>query len=91
MGPSCLLNRLIDIAEYGTAIEICNWLKGDLEDGVDRVLREWVRRTIKSAAAEKNIYEMDMDSLERKIYVKLSQYPHVSIAGLLISRGRDSD
>ncbi|PIO58110.1 hypothetical protein TELCIR_20459 [Teladorsagia circumcincta] len=43
LGESCLINRLIDIGAYGLAAEICSWLKRDQQEGIDRVLLEWVQ------------------------------------------------
>ncbi|KIH60041.1 Vps16, region [Ancylostoma duodenale] len=42
LGESCLINRLIDIGAYGTAAEICKWLRRDEQEGIDHVLLEWV-------------------------------------------------
>ncbi|CAJ0598472.1 unnamed protein product [Cylicocyclus nassatus] len=80
LGESCLINRLIDIGAYGTAAEICKWLRRDEQEGIDRVLLEWVRRTINEAASLPNKSELDMESLEEKIARKLLNYPHVSVA-----------
>ncbi|XGW14330.1 hypothetical protein V3C99_000559 [Haemonchus contortus] len=80
LGESCLINRLIDIAAYGLAAEICSWLKRDQQEGIDRVLLEWVRRTINKAASTVNTSELNMQALDEKIANKLMSYPHVSLA-----------
>ncbi|VDM67993.1 unnamed protein product [Strongylus vulgaris] len=80
LGESCLINRLIDIGAYGTAAEICKWLRRDEQEGIDRVLLEWVRRTITEAASLPNKSDLDMEALEEKIAKKLLNYPHVSLA-----------
>ncbi|KAK6746304.1 hypothetical protein RB195_012424 [Necator americanus] len=80
LGESCLINRLIDIGAYGTAVEICKWLRRDEQEGIDRVLLEWVRRTITEAASLPNKSELNMEALDEKIARKLLGYPHVSLA-----------
>ncbi|KAK6028142.1 hypothetical protein OSTOST_05815, partial [Ostertagia ostertagi] len=80
LGESCLINRLIDIGAYGLAAEICSWLKRDQQEGIDRVLLEWVRRTINKAASSSNPSELNMQALDEKIAKKLMSYPHVSLA-----------
>ncbi|VDO38763.1 unnamed protein product [Haemonchus placei] len=80
LGESCLINRLIDIGAYGLAAEICSWLKRDQQEGIDRVLLEWVRRTINKAASTVNTSELNMQALDEKIANKLMSYPHVSLA-----------
>ncbi|VDO60276.1 unnamed protein product [Heligmosomoides polygyrus] len=80
LGESCLVNRLIDIGAYGLAAETCSWLGRDQQEGIDRVLLEWVRRTINKAASSVNPSELDMQALDEKIARKLLEYPHVSLA-----------
>uniref|UniRef100_A0A158PAM1 Vacuolar protein sorting-associated protein 16 homolog n=1 Tax=Angiostrongylus cantonensis TaxID=6313 RepID=A0A158PAM1_ANGCA len=80
LGESCLINRLIDIGAYGLAAEICSWLGREQQEGIDRVLLEWVRRTISKVASSANIRELNMEALDEKIAQKLLCYPHVSLA-----------
>ncbi|VDM51950.1 unnamed protein product [Angiostrongylus costaricensis] len=80
LGESCLVNRLIDIGAYGLAAEICSWLGREQQEGIDRVLLEWVRRTISKVASSANIRELNMEALDEKIAQKLLCYPHVSLA-----------
>ncbi|KAK6056217.1 Vps16, region [Cooperia oncophora] len=79
LGESCLINRLIDIGAYGLTAEICSWLKRDQQEGIDRVLLEWVRRTINKAASSSNISELNMQALDEKIAKKLMCYPHMRL------------
>ncbi|KAK5978375.1 hypothetical protein GCK32_003915, partial [Trichostrongylus colubriformis] len=83
LGESCLINRLIDVGAYGLAAEICSWLKRDQQEGIDRVLLEWVRRTVNKAASSSNTSELNMQALDEKIANKLMCYPHVSLAEAL--------
>ncbi|KAJ1351742.1 hypothetical protein KIN20_007875 [Parelaphostrongylus tenuis] len=80
LGESCLINRLIDIGAYGLAAEICSWLGREQQEGIDRVLLEWVRRTISKVASSVNTRELNMEALDEKIAQKLLCYPHVSLA-----------
>ncbi|KJH48965.1 Vps16, region, partial [Dictyocaulus viviparus] len=80
LGESCLINRLIDIEAYGLAAEICSWLGREPQEGIDRVLLEWVRRSINKVASLRNAHELNMEALDEKIARKLLCYPHVSLA-----------
>ncbi|KAF1762449.1 hypothetical protein GCK72_010711 [Caenorhabditis remanei] len=81
IGETCVINRLIDMGSYSVAIKVAQWLGGENCENVDRVLLEWVRRSI-SKVSKSNI-KMDqpaLEALDEKISAKLLQFPHVSIA-----------
>lgn len=81
IGETCVINRLIDMGSYSVAIKVAQWLGGETSENVDRVLLEWVRRSISKVS--KSNMKMDqpaLEALDEKISAKLLQFPHVSIA-----------
>uniref|UniRef100_A0A1I7U967 Vacuolar protein sorting-associated protein 16 homolog n=1 Tax=Caenorhabditis tropicalis TaxID=1561998 RepID=A0A1I7U967_9PELO len=81
IGDTCVINRLIDMGSYSAAIKVAQWLGGENTENVDRVLLEWVRRSI--GKVSKTGIKMDplaLKALDEKISAKLLQFPHVSMA-----------
>uniref|UniRef100_A0A8R1E2H7 Vacuolar protein sorting-associated protein 16 homolog n=1 Tax=Caenorhabditis japonica TaxID=281687 RepID=A0A8R1E2H7_CAEJA len=81
IGETCVINRLIDMGSYSVAIKVAQWLSGETSENVDRVLLEWVRRSIgKVSNSTVTLDKPALEALEAKISAKLLQFPHVSIA-----------
>ncbi|PIC42080.1 hypothetical protein B9Z55_009271 [Caenorhabditis nigoni] len=81
IGDTCIINRLIDMGSYSVAIKVAQWLGGENCESVDRVLLEWVRRSIsKVSRSNMKMDQPALEALDEKISAKLLQFPHVSMA-----------
>uniref|UniRef100_A0A915PN14 Vacuolar protein sorting-associated protein 16 homolog n=1 Tax=Setaria digitata TaxID=48799 RepID=A0A915PN14_9BILA len=78
---SALIDRLIDLEQWPSAVSISRYMKVPSKDGVHRILAHWALKKIEIAKAAKEVGKItDFKALSEMIVSKFSNYPEVSFA-----------
>ncbi|VDP16867.1 unnamed protein product [Onchocerca flexuosa] len=78
---SALIDRLIDLGQWPSAISISRYMKVPSKNGIYRILAHWALEKIEMAKAAKEIGKIpDFKALSEMIVSKFTNYPEVSFA-----------
>ncbi|KAL3982294.1 Vps16 N-terminal region family protein [Acanthocheilonema viteae] len=78
---SALIDRLIDLGQWASAISISSYMKVPSKNGVHRILAHWALKKIEMVKAAKEIGKTpDFKALSETIVGKFTNYPEVSFA-----------